>query len=251
MTLRPVRPAPETTPADEPVDEQSVRQIAQPEQRAVGRRRRLSSVGEGQIADAAQRVVNRESNDILNAAKKFARRPDGLADFRKWLNDFLDNHQPVVVERLWSATWSLAQLAADEAHTEAQEAGHEGELDEDGLRRFAEDYMGSRATGWVAMLRSDLYDGLDRAEASGTRVAEPDPAWLNETEAVIEKRKDSEADSWGRDEFEPDRERGGCDGLGGGGCDVPALGILRRELRLLRQDERPHGGHCAMVPPGR
>ena len=198
----PVAPA-ETTPGDQPKQ-----QIPAPETRtddgrqtrAVGRRRRLSSVGEGQIADAAQRLVNRETNDILNAARRFGRRPDGLADFRKWLNDFLDNHQPVVRERLWSSMWSLAQLAADEAHTEAQEAGHEGALDDEGLRRFADDYMGSRATGWVAMLRSDLYDGLDRAESSGTRAAEPDPAWLTETEAVIEKRKDSEADSWGRDE---------------------------------------------------
>jgi len=195
--------APETTPADQPtrqIESAETRTDDGRETRAVGRRRRLSSVGEGQISDAAQRLVNRESNDILNAARRFGRRPDGLADFRRWLNDFLDNHQPVVRERLWSSMWSLAQLAADEAHTEAQEAGHEGELDEDGLRRFADDYMGSRATGWVAMLRSDLYDGLDRAEASGTRAAEPDPAWLTETEAVIEKRKDSEADSWGRDE---------------------------------------------------
>ena len=208
--------APETTPADQANRAADQRYKAQTDEikqaeayleanagrelRAVGRRRRLSSVGEGQISDAAQRVVNRESNDILNAAKRFGRRPEGLADFRKWLNDFLDNHQPVVHERLWSSMWSLAQLAADEAHTEAQEAGHEGELDEDGLRRFAEDYMGSRAAGWVGMLRADLYAALDRAEASGTRAAEPDPAWLNETEAVIERRRENEADSWGRDE---------------------------------------------------
>lgn len=198
---------PETTPETIP-DEETTRRIACAENRAddgretraVGRRRRLSAVGAGQIADAAQRVVNRESNDILNAARRFGRRPDGLADFRKWLNDFLDNHQPVVRERLWSSMWSLAQLAADEADNEANEAGYEGSYDEESLRRFADDYMGSRATGWVAMLRTDLYDGLDRAEDSGTRAAEPDPAWLTETEAVIEKRKDSEADSWGRDE---------------------------------------------------
>ena len=170
------------------------------EQRAVGRRRRLSEVGRGQIGDAAQRVVNRESNDILNAAKRFARKPDGLADFRRWLNDFLDNHQAVVRERLWAATWSLMQLAADEAHQEAEEAGYDGALDEDGLRRFGDDFMGSRATGWVAMLRSDIYGALDRAEASGQRAAEPDPGWATECEDVIGRRRENEADDWGREE---------------------------------------------------
>lgn len=191
-------------------DEQPTRQVGLParhvtdsqEQRAVGRRRRLSSVGEGQIADAAQRLVNREANDILNAARRFARRPDGLADFRRWLNEFLDNHQPVVQERLWAPTWALAQLAADEAADEAQEAGFEGALAEENLRRFADEYMGSRAQGWVAMLRSSLYDGLDRADGSdrSVRAADPDPVWLAETEAVIDDRRANEADSWGRDE---------------------------------------------------
>lgn len=185
------------------------RELGPLEIRAAGRRRRLSDVGAGQIGDAAQRVVNRESNDILNAARRFARRPDGLADFRRWLDAFLDEHQAFVRERLWASTWALAQLAADEAHDEAQEADHEGELDEDGLRRFVEDYMGSRAQGWVAMLRAALYAALARAEESRTdqanrtdleRRAEEPPAWLTETETVIDDRRENEAESWGRDE---------------------------------------------------
>lgn len=179
------------------------------ETRAVGRRRRLSDVGHGQISDAAQRVVNRESNDILNAARRFARRPDGLADFRRWLDGFLDEHQAFVRERLWSATWSLAQLAADEAHIEAQEAGHEGTVDDDALRRFMDDYIFSRAQGWVAMLRSDIYAALARSEESRTdqgdrsdleRRADEPPPWLAETEAELDRRRENEADDWGRDE---------------------------------------------------
>ncbi len=176
-------------------------------QRSVGRRRRLSAVGEGQIADAAQRVVNREANDIVNAARRFARRPDGVADFRAWLDGFLDEHQVFVRERLWSSTWALSQLAADEADNEANEAGYEGTFDEDGLRRFADEYMGSRATGWTAMLRTDIYNALDRAEQSdrsdGSRLerrADEPAQWLTEVETTLDDRRQNEADSWGRDE---------------------------------------------------
>lgn len=189
---------PEPPPAPAPAPEPAARQIDTPEravleQRAVGRRRRLSAVGRGQISDAAQRVVNRETNDIMNAARRFAKRPDGLAEFRRWLNQFLDEHGPFVRERLWAATWALAQLAADEAHAEAAEAGHDGTMPEENLRRFADDYMGHRSNGWMAMLRSDVNRAITRAE-------EAEGDWLNELDGVMVKRSDSEADGWGRDE---------------------------------------------------
>lgn len=169
--------------------------------RSVARRRRLSAVGQGQIADAAQRVVNRESNDILNAARRFARRPDGVADFRAWFDGFLDEHQAFVRERLWASTWALAQLAADEADDEANEAGYDGTFDEDGLRRFADEYMGSRATGWTAMLRTDVYNALDRADGSEVERRADEPVeWLTEVETTLDDRRQNEADNWGRDE---------------------------------------------------
>lgn len=190
-------PAPEPAPAPEP--EPEPRALPQPEtrdradyeMRGVKRRRRLASVGREQITDAAQRVVNRESNDILNAARRFAKRPDGLNEFRRWLIEFTAQHEPFVRERLWATAWALMQLAADEAHNEAHESGHSGTIPPEDLRRFGDDYMASRAQGWVGMLRADVYRAIDRVEGDD---------WLTEIEDTIDKRRQNEADGWGRDE---------------------------------------------------
>lgn len=188
-------PPPEPAPAPQPEPEPppAERRISGYETRGVKRRRRLAEVARGQITDAAQRVVNRETNDILNAARRFARRPDGLDEFRRWLKEFTDQHEPVVRDLLWATAWALMQLAADEAHNEAHEAGHGGTMPAEDLGRFGDEYMGSRAQGWVAMLRADTYNAIDRAEGA-------DDAWLSEVEATFERRRDNEAENWGDNE---------------------------------------------------
>lgn len=147
-------------------------------------RKRLAEVAMPQLEEAAQRVLNRELNDIGKMAKKL-----GLTDLAEWLDRFLNDHQAVVEENIAAPVTALGQLAGDAA---AEEAGTEAVADV--LDAFLAEYVTSRSGAWIARLRLRLRKVMEVAEAEAAGTG---PAAVLE---ALQKRKDEEASDWARDQ---------------------------------------------------
>lgn len=175
---------------------------------SVDGRRRLIAVHQPMLQDAAQRIVNRETNDILNAVKRMlgtrsagAGEKRSVGEFREWLRTFMIEHNQFVRDRLWPAVWTFAQLIGDAAIEEAAEAGYRSDAAArltraadagDTLERFTTAMLGARANQWTERLRIGLENVIAGALAAGE-----DPATA--AEAYLRDRREHDAEGWARD----------------------------------------------------
>lgn len=158
------------------------------EHRAAGKgRRRLASAHQGALEDAAQRVLNRETNDILNAARRLL--GTSPAEFSAWLTRFLDEDREKVENQLWPSMWALGLVAGDAAHGEGAAAGFDGRMDDAALEEFMRGVVAGRSTGWVEKLRIGIEERLAQQDE--------DPVAALETD--LQQRREDEAEPWARD----------------------------------------------------
>lgn len=152
-------------------------------------RQRIGEVARPQLAEAAQRIVNREFNDVGAAAKSLLGKR-GRAEFDEWLNQFATDHAAFVEKQMRGPVTAAAALAADSA---AQEIGAEAAPD---VSEFVEDYLASRAAMWVANMRADVRAAVYPAgEDEAT-----DYDALAAVQERLQKRKEEEAEDWARDQ---------------------------------------------------
>lgn len=154
------------------------------ERRAVASdRRRLAQTYNRSLAHTAQRVVNREINDLANARERFGKAADGLAEFRTWFRRWLEGHETVVAEYVEPALRTYANLVLIELERELAR-----EIPND-IDAFVRDYIASRANVWVARLRRAMNNALYEDE---------DDPWVA-VDDYLARRKDKQA-GWFADE---------------------------------------------------
>lgn len=98
-------------------------------------RRRLQQVYLPLYQEAAQRLVNREANDIGNQAKRYFQQRNNTTEFLEWLRQFYAEHRQVIMEQLAGVSLSYAQQVAEAAAAEV------GVADTPDLARFVRAYL--------------------------------------------------------------------------------------------------------------
>ncbi|MBK8211615.1 MAG: hypothetical protein IPK78_18320 [Rhodospirillales bacterium] len=170
-------------------------------------RKRVIDANRAALEDAAQRVVNREVNDIGNAARRYLReaarsgdRPQhdrgverrSVGEFTSWLDEFLVGHREFIRERMWASVWTFAQLVSDAAMAEAEAAGFEPADVSQNVEAFTRAMLAGRAAAWTAILQTRLEDRMQAAAEAGE-----DP--LVVVEETLAERRDGYAEDWSRD----------------------------------------------------
>lgn len=183
---------PSETTATPPASEPAARSLAgEGEQRAIERRkaaasgrRRLAQTYRKSLAHTAQRVVNREVNDLRNARERFSKTAHGIFEFRMWFQRWANEHDKVVYEYLEPALRTYGSLVVVEL---------ERELDRtvpNDIETFVQDYITSRAGVWVGKLRHGV---------NSAAYAEDDDPW-ELLDDYLATRKEKHADAFADDE---------------------------------------------------
>ena len=171
-------------------DESDLGNPAQDEQRSrlrierrsvAGGRKEIGQSFKPAIEAVAQRVVNRETNDLQNARKK------GQAGFREWMGTYLDADGPVVKDYLKPTMMTFAEQVIADVE---REVGGKAPAD---VGIFAQGYVKSRAETWVEGLRRGLLK-IDEREY------ESEDEWAAALDEFLVKRKAEHADDWAREE---------------------------------------------------
>lgn len=143
-------------------------------------RHRLRAAHEPLLTDIWQRVINRETNDILGGLRRYFVK-EGRQAFEQWLVSFFDELVPAARRMLLPAYLAYGRLVADVA---SDESG--GSLDDGALERFLMAYLSTRLNTLFEQHRGELTELLDRAPEQGTSETEAVEAWAQE-------KRDSEA----------------------------------------------------------
>jgi HK97 family phage portal protein len=167
------------------------RQADRVQRRAVDHRAaavRLVEANRPALQDAAQRILNREANDVSNAARRLL--PRSVAEFRGWLEPYLTEDREQVVRQLWPAVRALGVMAGDAAASAGADAGYDGRMEDAALEAFLRGVTAGRATGWVEKLRIGLDGVLETA---------PEEERAEAVTRAMQERRETEAEPWARD----------------------------------------------------
>ena len=185
-------------------------QRAARDRRTVEGRRRLSKTYRPTLRHMAQRIVNREVNDLRQAARRYL--PGDVARFRQWLAEFDGKHAAFVGEYMDAPVRSYLALVGEQVEREVDKP-----VTAEMLEQFGTDYVAGRRNRWMANLMRGVEGVLDDGERgagsgertergadgagsdrSGERREEPDV--LEEMEAWLDERAEGEADDYAEDE---------------------------------------------------
>lgn len=138
-----------------------LRSEEQIEQIGRGRQQMAASYGRT-IKDSAQRLINREVNDVRNAARKRLgerARAHGerrsVAELEQWLDEFYRDFGHVAREYLMPTLQTLAELARDDVERETGQRWSDDELG-----TWVYNYVDSRAGVWCGNHRRRLMETL-------------------------------------------------------------------------------------------
>ena len=133
--------------------------------------------------DLFSRMLKRQSKQIVNGAKKSLGQRS-FSDFWNWLDDYLMDTQPDMVEEMSAA----AELYAAEIASAAAEEVELAEVDKDWLNRFILRYLRAFASREAEQVRSKIEKVLADAQESGT---DPVEALETDFQEWNEERVDS------------------------------------------------------------
>jgi HK97 family phage portal protein len=182
------------------VERRSAEEVA-----AVGQeRQRMAGSFRRQMGDVAQRVVNREVNDVRNAARRLLKaerarsgdRPEqggrlerrSVAEFETWVQEFYREHGHTAREYLLSTMTSAAELTVDSVE---RETGRRWPDDE--LESWVYNYTDSRCNVWVGDHRRAVIGATRAAQDAGE---DPLPA----VEAALDEIQATAAERFSRDQ---------------------------------------------------
>jgi HK97 family phage portal protein len=190
-------------------EERAAEELEARDRRTVDGRRRLASTYRPTLRHMAQRIVNRETNDLRQAAKRYL--PDDVARFRMWLGEFDARHAQFVGEYMDAPVRAYLALVGEQVEREVDKP-----VTPEMLEQFGTDYVAGRRNRWMANLIRGVENVLaggqragsvgpvrgaskDRPEhGGGERRDEPDV--LAEMETYLDERAESEADDYAEDE---------------------------------------------------
>lgn len=153
------------------------------ERRTAASRHRLAGTYRPTLEDVAQRIINREVNDVRNAARKHLDER-GLLEFNEWLRTFYDEHFSFVVRYLKPVMGTYAELVVKEVEEEIGDEVDKAEVDV-----FVNDYLTSRAGVWVAQHRTRIMEAAREGD-------EP----LAAVEVELDEMKEKSASHWAADQ---------------------------------------------------
>lgn len=137
-------------------------------ERTADERRRMAGSFRRALKDVAQRIINREINDIRNAARKRLKRSapakseQRSVEMDTWLDDFYRDHSRNTAEYLLPTVLSQAELVSQSVERETGHRWPDGDLS-----RWVDGYTEGRANAWCADHRRRLQAALAAAEAAG------------------------------------------------------------------------------------
>jgi HK97 family phage portal protein len=171
------------------------------DRRTVDGRRRLARTYRPTLRHMAQRIVNREVNDLRQAARRYL--PGDVARFRMWLGDFDAKHSQFVGEYMDAPVRAYLGLVAEQVERELDQA-----VTTEMLEQFGTDYVAGRRNRWMANLIRGVESILDgqRAGSVGDRPEQTqgetreEPDVLADMESWLDERQETEADDYAEDE---------------------------------------------------
>lgn len=156
------------------------------------------------IEEAARRLINREINDVRNAARKRLgerSRPAGeqrsVADMEMWLDEFYRDFNHVAREYLMPTLQTLSELARDDVDREIDQRWPDDELE-----AWVYNYVDGRAMAWCGNHRRRLLEAL-RAERSHigqvtTRASDDD--LLAQFEVTLDEMQEQDPERFAREQ---------------------------------------------------
>lgn len=193
-------------------DAESRIRLEQLERRAANSRHRLAGIYRRNLEDVAQRVVNREVNDVGNGARRILKagaNHDSPVQFEEWVREFYDEHLSFVNKYLGPVLASYGELVVADVEAEVggvleDMPGAEGRMDV-----FMGDYTESRSGVWVARNQARIIrayrDAEDAritdsgiADSGSTDSSSADP--LAAVEAELAAMKEKVAPQWAADQ---------------------------------------------------
>jgi hypothetical protein len=151
------------------------------ELRTANSRRRLAGSYRRTLDHVAQRVVNREVNDIRNAARRYlGAGVVNVPGFDDWLRDFNAEHHKFVRQYLDAPLRTYADLIATDVERELKK-----DIADSEVATFVEGYITGRTNQWMANLMRQVRKAATRPQDTPAGVE----AW-NPLEAVEEELDD-------------------------------------------------------------
>lgn len=169
-------------------------------------RQRMAAAFRRQIGDVAQRLVNREVNDVRNAARRLLKaerarsgdRPErghpgggerrSVAEWEVWVQEFYREHGHTAREYLLATMTSAAELTVESVE---RETGHRWPDEE--LESWMYNYTDSRCNVWVGDHRRAVIGATRAAQDAGD---DPLPA----VEAALDEIQETAAERFSRDQ---------------------------------------------------
>lgn len=126
--------------------------------RTANSRRRLANSYRRTIEHVAQRVVNREVNDVRNAARRYlGAGVVNVPGFEDWLRDFDPPHRKFVREYLDPPLRTYTDIIATDVEREIKR-----DVPDDEVAKFAADYITGRTNQWMANLMRAMRKAVTR-----------------------------------------------------------------------------------------
>lgn len=155
--------------------------------RAATGRRRVMEGYRPALKDVMQRVVNREANDLLNAARRILGRR-GVVEWDGWLDGFYEEHIDFMRDYLAPVFGSYAILVSGELEEETGET-----VVAEDVQAFLEPYTASRARVYGARHKAEVKAAAAEAQAAGE---DPEAA----VRKAVERLQEDEAERFAQDE---------------------------------------------------
>ena len=143
------------------------------------------------LQDVAQRALNRETNDVKQAARRFLKAGDADG-YHRWLDEFYHEHTDFIRRYIDKPLQTYAGLVAIHIEEEIGQA-----VSSDLLGRQMASYIDNRATDWAAGHRAEL-QGLVAATRAISDGAAADV--LAATEDRLGHWQETEAEDWSREQ---------------------------------------------------
>lgn len=166
-------------------DQREARALIERRQSSAASRQRLASSYTPTFVHTAQRIVNREVNDLRNAQRRYKGQ---RAEFDGWLQPWLEAHTEVVREYTEPVMSTYGDAITAEVEREV-----ERESSAEAMEAWTGDYISSRADVWLARLRRGISQSLDEPE-------EDEDPW-DKLDQYLTRRKDEQAERWSREEL--------------------------------------------------
>lgn len=146
------------------------------------------------LEETARRLVNREVNDVRNAARKrLGGEQRSVADFEVWLDEFYRDFGHVAREYLMPTMQTLGELTRDDVEREVGQRWPDDELE-----TWVYNFVDGRALAWCSSHRRRLQEALRAERSASTRASDDDV--LANVEAILDEMQERDPERFAREQ---------------------------------------------------